>query len=135
MIRRNTPHKELIKEILVAGYHPTAEEVHEAVKEKLPKASLGTIYRNLTILKEERAINCIDFGAPFERFDGNVKPHYHFACTQCHQLIDIEVPYDYALNEMAKQLTDHAIEGHQITFQGVCKACKHKTKTKTKSVI
>ena len=33
--------------------HPTADEVYEMVRRRLPRISLGTVYRNLEILSGE----------------------------------------------------------------------------------
>ena len=33
--------------------HPTADWIFEHVRETLPKISLGTVYRNLSVLKDE----------------------------------------------------------------------------------
>ena len=42
--------------------HPTADWIFEQVRTEVPKISLGTVYRNLSVLKEEGVIREI-YGA------------------------------------------------------------------------
>ena len=45
--------REAIKTFLAGRYdHPTAETVYLGIKEEFPNISLGTVYRNLSIISE-----------------------------------------------------------------------------------
>ena len=62
--------------------HPTAETVYLGIKEDFPNISLGTVYRNLSLLAELGEILKISVGNGPDRFDANLKPHYHFFCNE-----------------------------------------------------
>ena len=57
--------------------HPTADMVYVNMREKFPHISLGTVYRNLSLLAEIGEITKISTEGP-DRFDANQNPHYHF---------------------------------------------------------
>lgn len=123
--------RECIKEYLMhTTEHPTADTVYEHVKEEFPRISLGTVYRNLNLLAdmgEALKITTLDGG---DRFDGCTKPHYHFTCTSCGAVIDLDmdVKYFHEMNEAACKNFDGLIESHTTLFSGICPACFKKGK-------
>ena len=46
----------IIKFLMTRKDHPTADMVYMNIKEKFPKISLGTVYRNLALLSERGEI-------------------------------------------------------------------------------
>jgi len=69
--------------------HPTADWVFEQVRHTLPKVSLGTVYRNLGVLKEEGLVNEIFGNDRRAHYDADISPHAHFICESCDQIIDV----------------------------------------------
>ena len=63
--------------------HPSAEWVYQRLKPTIPDLSLGTVYRNLSMFKDEGLVISVGTVGGLERFDGNTKPHTHFVCTRC----------------------------------------------------
>jgi len=109
------------------GRHPTAEWIYDQLKREFPSLSMGTVYRNLSILIEQGLIKKIDFGSTFDRFDANIGPHYHFICERCGSIIDLELPIDEALNEQVDRTTPFTARRHRIEFFGVCDRCQSKS--------
>ena len=58
-------------------HHPTADTVYAGIKAEFPNISLGTVYRNLSLLVELGEIAKISTGDGPDRFDCNTKPHSH----------------------------------------------------------
>ena len=54
--------------------HPTADTVYAGIKEEFPNISLGTVYRNLSLLVELGEIAKISTGNGPDRFDCNTRP-------------------------------------------------------------
>ncbi len=103
--------------------HPTAETVHEHILQDCPNISLGTVYRNLSLLTELGEIQKITaFDGP-DRFDGNKTPHYHFICSQCGAVIDLNMDSLSHINLLAAHNFDGTIEGHTAHFYGKCPDC------------
>ncbi len=120
--RRNTKQRAIIYDILTStDIHPTADWIYEKAKKFIPNISLGTVYRNLNILKEEGKIIEIQ-DSKQSRFDAKTQPHYHFKCEKCGGLYDIEkeeVLISTNLEEKGYQLKDAF-----VILKGICYKCK-----------
>lgn len=102
--------------------HPTAEWVYRQLKPDFPDLSLGTVYRNIAMFKEENTIQSIGVVKGLERFDGNIEPHTHFICSCCGQVLDLEyvtLP-QHILEEAA---AGGSVTSYQLQFTGLCRNC------------
>ena len=119
--------RESIKKFLLSRYdHPTAETIYQHVKEEFPNISLGTVYRNLTLLTElGEAVRITGTDGP-DRFDGHTDPHSHFLCRECHALIDIYVEGENEVDRLAQNGFGGVIEGHSVQYHGLCPECMKK---------
>lgn len=106
--------------------HPTAETVYLDIKKEYPNISLGTVYRNLNLLADTGEILRISSGNGPDRYDGNASPHYHFVCSECGKVLDIEVDTQIQLNADAAKQFGGSITGHVIHFFGLCPECLQK---------
>lgn len=119
--------REAIKEyIFHTKEHPTADIIYMNIKEQYPNISLGTVYRNLNFLLEQGEIIKVDCGDGCDHFDGNIEPHYHFVCTQCHKLVDLDMKSIHEINDIANEGFDGEIEGNVTYFYGTCGECNQK---------
>jgi Fur family peroxide stress response transcriptional regulator len=129
---KHSRQREAIKTFLAGRYdHPTAETVYLNMREEFPNISLGTVYRNLSLLAEIGEIQKLSPGIGADRFDGNAAPHYHFICNQCGCVLDLKVKGLDHINILAGQGFDGEIEGHTAYFYGKCPACKNAGKYST----
>jgi len=106
--------------------HPTAEAVYENVRREFPNISLGTVYRNLTLLVDMGHAVRVPCSDGSVHFDGNVSPHYHFECMSCGAISDImniDAERLAGLDDMAQDGFDGKIYGHKLFFGGICAAC------------
>lgn len=116
--------RDAVRENLMKRYdHPTAEAVYMDIKEEFPNVSLGTVYRNLSLLADLGEIQKISTGAGPDRFDGNPSPHCHFQCRKCYNVLDIPFGYEVDLNAQASKNFPGIIEGNRIQFYGLCPDC------------
>lgn len=121
--------REAIKNYLVGRLdHPTADMVYSAIRETYPNISLGTVYRNLTLLANQGEIIKISCGENSDRFDARTELHYHIICENCGQVEDLFGLDADMINHMADEKYDGDIEGHQLYFYGKCKKCKAEEK-------
>lgn len=127
--KRYSKQRELIYNAVVGSTeHPTAEMVYQWLKPANPNLSLGTVYRNLTLLAQEGLLIRMPF--PVERYDGNVKPHSHFRCKNCSKVFDLKWGHDPEMDRTAeKLLPGFQIEGHDLTFSGICPTCQKEKET------
>lgn len=105
--------------------HPTAETIYQNVRKEHPNISLGTVYRNLSILAERGDILKLTYDGKFDHFDATTEPHCHFYCKTCHAVSDIETAIPSAFQKKAKNSFDGNIHGFSIFFYGICKDCEN----------
>ena len=130
---RMTPQREIIlNELSKNKMHPTADELYDRIKKKLPHISLATVYRNLETLSETGLITKLEVTGRQKRFDWNKEPHSHITCTECNKLDDIFPPalstpsLDFAPGDNK----GYKVIGHRIEYFGICPACQEKLSKK-----
>lgn len=105
--------------------HPSAEWVYTQLKPQIPDLSLGTVYRNISMFREEGTIVSVGVVNGLERFDGNTLPHVHFVCENCGAVLDvgaIEVPTE--LTSLAESAVHGRVHSCSLSFAGLCKNCQ-----------
>ena len=116
--------REAIKTCLMGRKdHPTADMVYMSIKQEYPNISLGTVYRNLQLLTDLGQTQKIKVGDGIDHYDGDVSPHYHFYCTKCHSVLDLEMDRVDMINDIASRNFDGQIQGHILCFTGLCGEC------------
>ena len=123
-INKSRQRDAIVNYIMTYQNHPTADTIYNAIKEDFPNISLGTVYRNLTLLTELGTIKKLSCGGSSEHFDGDITPHNHFICNCCGNITDLKMDNIDFLNELASKNFDGEISGHNIYFYGLCCACK-----------
>lgn len=118
----------VLEELRKVDSHPTADEVYEMVRRRMPKISLGTVYRNLEILSREGLVQKVVLGGTQKRFDGTPGAHYHVRCVLCGRVDDIEAESIPDLERSLRCVSEYEITGHRIEFTGVCPLCKNSGK-------
>lgn len=122
--------REAIKNFLMSRKdHPTAEVVYEHVLKAFPNISLGTVYRNLSFLVDNGQAVKVPCEDGSVHFDGNVMPHYHFQCTECGAVIDLEMDgksQEKAFINAASKNFGGTIDGNVTFFYGKCPHCVNK---------
>lgn len=114
----------ILEELRRSRSHPTADELYEIVRRRLPSISLGTVYRNLEVLSEAGLIQTLDLSAKRKHFDGMTENHYHVRCLRCGRVDDVPGKPSRLIEEIADQLIDYTILSHKLEFLGVCPRCK-----------
>jgi len=123
-LRQTKPRRVILQEIKNLTSHPTADEVYDLVRKRIPRVSLGTIYRNLEILSKEGLIQKLDIGGTQRRFDGYTDNHYHFRCIACGQVIDLTTKPLKEIESTIANLSPCEILGHRLELIGLCMTCK-----------
>jgi Fur family ferric uptake transcriptional regulator len=123
-IRMTKQRQVILEELCKVTSHPTADEMYQMIRKRLPKISLGTVYRNLEILSELGMVLKLDVGGTQKRFDANVDNHYHARCKECGAVSDVHMPVSTDVEDQAQQCTDFNIQRHTLEFIGVCPECQ-----------
>ena len=114
----------ILDELTTMKTHPSADEVYARVRRKLPRVSLGTVYRNLERLSADGVIRTITLAGASRRFDGCLEEHDHVRCLGCGRIDDIPPsPTGGAARRIRKSL-DYDITGRRLEFTGFCPKCR-----------
>lgn len=114
----------ILEELQKLDSHPTADEVYERARRRLPRISLGTVYRNLEILSECGLIQKLELGGTQKRFDGRVENHCHVRCIRCGCISDVPMAPLTTIENRIRGASDYEIIGSRLEFIGVCPQCK-----------
>ena len=107
--------------------HPSADWVHAQLRQEYPDISLGTVYRNLSLFKQQGLIASLGTVGGVERFDGNIQPHVHFICDRCAGVLDLpEMTVPESLSCQAADQTGGHVHACHLSFTGVCARCQSK---------
>ena len=90
-MRLTTQRQIILEELGKVTSHPTASEVYDMVRKRLPRIGLGTVYRNLELMAESGIILKLEVGGTQKRFDATVESHYHIRCSGCGRVDDIDI--------------------------------------------
>lgn len=117
----------ILDELRKKRAHLTAQQVYVLVRKKLPRISLGTVYRNLKFLQRRGDIAGLlcDY-CDCEHFDGYCDHHEHLTCKICKKVYDLNKPIIKTL-KITKQ-GGHQIDDYQLNLIGICKQCLKKSK-------
>ena len=117
--------RESIKNFLCSrDDHPTADMIYTNIRKEFPNISLGTVYRNLSLLVELGEIKKISTDGA-DRFDARVTPHSHFICRRCGCLLDMMIPLDDPVERVNSQWDYGDVEECRMEFYGTCNQCKN----------
>jgi Fur family transcriptional regulator, peroxide stress response regulator len=125
---RLTSHRLALVRLLASSTgHPNASQLYKEIKAQFPTVSLATIYKTLTLLKDEGEVLEIDLHSD-SHYDGNKPyPHPHLICIRCNRIIDgDELSILNNLNEEIEKKYQFQISRHQIIYYGVCHECQSK---------
>ena len=98
--------------------------MYEVVRRRLPKISLGTVYRNLEFLSASGVIQKLPMGGGEARFDGNVSRHAHVQCVECGRVEDVSAPSLDLNGGVTNDWGGYRILGYRLMFVGVCPECE-----------
>ena len=126
MKERRTRQLAAVAAIVNAAHdHPSAEEVHRRVRRKLPRVSLGTVYRNLQKLAGQQRIRVVQLADSAARYDGMLEEHDHFMCERCGAVTDLLRKHSLTRTTWPDLgRAGYAVRSHALTFYGVCPKCR-----------
>jgi Fur family peroxide stress response transcriptional regulator len=102
--------------------HPTADQIYDRVRKKLPSISLGTVYRNLQKLVADEKLQVLMRGRS-QHFDPLVERHQHFICERCDRVYDVRIDNQREIKPAKLPHEGFRVTSHQLAFYGICKHC------------
>ena len=116
----------ILEELRKLTSHPTADELFTLVRARLPRISLGTVYRNLDFLADTGQILRLEVSGYTKRYDANLMPHQHVRCTVCGRVADVFPPLPVPSSAGVFVPGFARILSARIEFDGLCEECMDK---------
>lgn len=113
----------ILEEVQRAHSHPTAGEIYELVRRRLPRISLGTVYRNLESLAERSMLRKLELGGTQRRFDADLYPHQHIRCLLCGRVENVQVNLPPEVADPGR-VQGYEVTSCEIEYLGVCPSCQ-----------
>lgn len=123
-IRRSRQRDAIMTYLRSRTDHPSAEQIYENVKLVMPNISLGTVYRNLSLLNELGEVRTIYAGTGADHFDANVAPHDHFICRNCYSIQDLPHVSRGLPEDLTSEGFTGTVEESFTYYYGLCTVCK-----------
>jgi Fur family peroxide stress response transcriptional regulator len=114
----------ILKLVRSTKTHPGAQWIYDQLKSDIPDLSLGTVYRNIGIFREEGLLDSVGAVNGEERFDADTSPHSHAVCTVCGTILDLPDETGARLaGEYQAEIPGFIIDKRHAVFYGICKEC------------
>lgn len=121
--RMTVQRRVILEELQATRNHPTADELFQRVRGRLPNISLGTVYRNLDFLVKSHRARKIDGAGGQCRFDGDLDRHYHIRCMECGRVDDLTSVNAALFDEAEVTAPGYEVMGFRLEFEGLCPGC------------
>ena len=115
---------EILRELVAAKDHPSADLIYKRVKGRLPIISLDTVYRTLFTFEKIGLAMRVMVWKDQARFDGDLSPHHHFVCQRCGVIHDFMWPEFDELEMPDEEAMPGQVEQKNVVVRGVCRSCR-----------
>ncbi len=125
---RATGSRAVILDIIHQGKgHLDADEIYRHARQKMPRLSLSTVYRNLQRFKEQGLIEEFHFDESHHHYE--VKPsaeHHHIVCLGCGKVIEFDYPLSRQITKNVPAAMGFKIEKSEVHLSGYCTECQQR---------
>ncbi|MCA9655041.1 MAG: transcriptional repressor [Myxococcales bacterium] len=115
-IRPSVQRVAIARVALASHRHPSADEVWEQVKERLPMVSRATVYNTLNRLVEEGLLRSFASAQGHTVFDPNTAPHHHLVDDATGTIYDL--PWEALAVDGVDALEGFEVRDFQVVLHG-----------------
>lgn len=121
----------IVEAFLHAQGHPSAEELHDQVREIDPTVGQTTVYRTMKLLCDAGLAREVQFGDGLTRYEQRhgVEHHDHLICEQCGATIEVVDEQIEKLQEALALRHGFKPTRHHLYLYGICAACRQGEKS------
>jgi Fur family ferric uptake transcriptional regulator len=117
----------LLDLISQAGGHLDADELFRRAKEREPRISLSTVYRNLRLFKKLGLVEERHLSENHHHYEiKSPTEHYHLVCLGCGRVIEFESPLLERIKNQIRRENQFEVTSAEISLQGYCSRCRGK---------
>lgn len=101
-------------------HHSSVDAIYQSLIHEIPTLSKTTVYNTLSLFVEKGIINTITIDTTEILYEQSQKPHAHFRCEVCKEIIDIDLSSDlFGIHE----IENHQVNKVSIHLKGICSKC------------
>lgn len=121
--RVTNPRRLLIRSLLEAGGHRSAEQLAEEIQRDAPDVHISTIYRNLEELQRVGAIEHVHLGHGPATYHVVGAAHGHLVCSECGMILEVPGSLFGQLGDVLRDSYGFSIDPHHAALVGRCAEC------------
>lgn len=122
-LRLTRQRREVFEAVAQSHDHPTAEEIFQRARARIPEMSFATVYNCLSVLVQCGLVRQVVLDRTPARFCPNMREHCHFLCEKCGTVTDVE------LAEGPVRLPNgFELRHYDLSLRGLCPACARKSR-------
>ncbi len=123
-LRATAPRLAILGALRRERWHPTAEDVHSALRRTYPSLSLSTVYLTLEAFLRADLCRKVPSSDGRLRVDGAPRPHHHAVCIGCGSIHDVDgelFPLPPLPRVLPKGLL---VRGARVEVDVLCPSCR-----------
>ncbi|MFC1958054.1 Fur family transcriptional regulator [Chloroflexota bacterium] len=125
--QRSTEQRQLIQEILQqTGGHLDADEIYRQARQKSPRISLSTVYRNLQVFKELGMVEEHQFGSRRYYETSPRGEHHHLVCLGCGRVFEFKCSSTDKLKSRIGKEEGFRVTEAEVRLAGYCPECQER---------
>ena len=114
---------EIFKELMTATGHPSVEDIHKRLQQRMPTVAIDTVYRTLATLDELGVTRKLQLANIRNLFDTNRALHHHFVCDRCRKVEDVYWS-EFDLAPLPEGISGIGqVRSRHLELHGICTAC------------
>lgn len=114
----------LLRLLRAAENHPTAFDLHKALRREQRRVSKKTVYEILNAFVREGLAACVTEGGEPFRYESTTAPHYHARCRVCQRIFDLPARANSQIRGLSALPEGFHVESIGVTLRGVCLRCR-----------
>ena len=124
--QRMTAQRKLLLELIDnAKGHLDADDLFRRAKEKDPRISLSTVYRNLQLFKEAGLVRERHFYEDHHHYElKDSAEHYHLICQRCNKVVEIQSAMGDMIKTVVGEDNQFDITDIEVNMMGYCPDCR-----------
>ena len=114
----------ILETVLEFDNHPSADQIFDAVEDRLPGIARTTVYRTLDHLARMGVITKACHPGRVARFDPRLELHHHLVCLRCNEFFDFEDDHLNGLTIPDTSAFGFEVNDYRVQLRGICQSCR-----------